>query len=93
MLTQIIAGEALECMSQLVHSYRRQHSIKQFCDCPEAIESNKAIEEEEAAVAAASGTNDKGICKVYSITTTLDSHCKTIFIFLFHFFPLESNCS
>jgi len=91
MLTQIIASKALKCMSHLVHSYRREHSIKQFCDCPEAIESNKAIEEE--ATAAASGTNDKGICKVCSITTTLDSHCKTIFIFLFNFFPLESNCS
>lgn len=44
MPTQIIAGNVLDCMSRLVHSFRRQWNILQFCDCPEAIESNKIIE-------------------------------------------------
>ena len=43
MPTQIIAGNALECMDRLVHSFRRQWNIVQFCDCPEALEANKSI--------------------------------------------------
>ena len=58
MPTQIIAGNALECMGHLVHSYRKQWNIVQFCDCPEAIESNKSIQALNAA-------NSNGNCKVF----------------------------
>lgn len=49
MPTQIIAGKALECMGRLVHSYRKQWNIVQFCDCPEGLEGNKAIENSQSA--------------------------------------------
>ena len=49
MPTQIIAGKALECMGRLVHSYRKQWNIAQFCDCPEGLEANKAIEGSQSA--------------------------------------------
>jgi len=78
MPTQIIAGKALECMGHLVHSYRRQHSIIQFCDCPEAIESNKAIEAAAAVNSEANGTNgggdSNGICKVHFILFLFKGH-------------------
>ena len=64
MPTQIIAGKALECMGRLVHSYRKQHSILQFCDCPEAIESNKTIEAANVSNIEANGSSSNGICKV-----------------------------
>ena len=65
MPTQIIAGNALECMGHLVHSFRKLWGIEQFCNCPEAAEGNAAIE-------AAKGSNgngavnagSNGICKV-----------------------------
>jgi hypothetical protein len=61
MPTQIIPGNALECLGHLVHSFRKQWNIEQFCDCPEAAEGNAAIE-------AAKGSNgnaiSNGMCKV-----------------------------
>ena len=103
MPTQIIAGKALECMGHLVHSYRRQHSIIQFCDCPEAIESNKAIKAAAAANSENNGTNysgdSNGVCKVlfFLKRACCSQNCVTQSLLYFNVFlfspPLESNCS
>ena len=78
MPTQIIAGKALECMGRLVHSYRKQWSIAQFCDCPEGLESNKAIEATSANSETNGGVNSasNGICKVVVFLN---------FVFVIHF--------
>jgi lysine-specific demethylase 3 len=59
MPTQIIAGKALECMERLVHSYRKQWNIAEFCDCPEG---KKSVETTESNGSVNNGSN--GICKV-----------------------------
>ena len=65
MPTQIIAGNALECMGHLVHSYRKQWNIVQFCDCPDAVESNKSIlATNPNSVAANSINGNANFCKV-----------------------------
>ena len=61
MPTQIIAGKVLDCMSRLVHSFRRQWNIVQFCDCPEAIESNKAIEMAASSSSSSSAATSNGV--------------------------------
>jgi len=63
MPTQIIAGKALECLGRLVHTYRKQWNIAQFCDCPEgkAIEASQTTTESNGG-SVSSGSN--GIVKV-----------------------------
>lgn len=68
MPTQIIAGKALECMGRLVHSYRKQWNIVQFCDCPEALEGNKAIEAANVETNGSVNSGSNGICKVGLVT-------------------------
>ena len=65
-------------MGRLVHSYRKQWSIAQFCDCPEGLESNKAIEATSANSETNGGVNSasNGICKVVVFLN---------FVFVIHF--------
>ena len=66
MPTQIIAGKALECMERLVHSYRKQWNIVEFCDCPEG---KKSVETTESNGSVNNGSN--GICKVSWLSLSL----------------------
>ena len=54
MPTQIIAGNALECLGRLVHTYRKEWTIAQFCDCPEGIASRTTTESTGGSVSSVS---------------------------------------
>lgn len=60
MPTQIIAGKALECMERLVHSYRKQWNIVEFCDCPEG---NKSVEANTIEPNGSVNPGPNGVCK------------------------------
>ena len=72
MPTQIIAGKALECMGHLVHSFRRQWNIQQFCDCAEALRAGHAAAAAAVEPAGANGAaTTNGIGKVRRLRLTL----------------------
>lgn len=59
-------------MGRLVHSYRKQWNIVQFCDCPEALEANKAIEAANVETnGSVTNSGSNGICKVGLVTVVV----------------------
>ena len=87
MPTQIIAGNVLECMGHLVHSYRKQWNIVQFCDCAEALESNKSIQANSNsantnATAGSNGSNGSSNGSSNANPGGSNGNCKVRFILL-----------